>query len=250
MSDCKNCNPNCFERVGDDCIYVSVDSTELGIVKGEDSLQTALQKIINSVGQNQTTSQPETEDLGNVTSETNLVKVIHPVPFTLSVTPGSSSTNIMYDLKNTLPVGGTNIVNVEAFGETNNRTIRLFKSSSPVGAFTGSPENFPLRIVIDVVHLNIEGQQVFKFEKTISNFKSSSEEYLSVVQNIGGDVNTQADVNELLNIKVNSALTRVKAIEEITVGGELGLINIISDLQTKIKSLEDTIAELNEKISN
>lgn len=247
--DCVNCNPNCFDNVGDGCIDISVTNTQLDIQAQVDSLATALAKIMDAIvclqdnecdpcnKCNEQSSTSTIETLGNISSAKSK-QTKSTTPFTLTVTPGKTSTSISYDLKNAIGQEGTAIVNAEAFGNQNGLHSRLSRSNSTVSTFNASPENFPVTMQIDVTEVTSEGQNILKFQKTIQNVEETTSEVFDVASVNETSLETQKDVNEHFDKQVSSLQSQITNVENVSSNGQTGLNNILADIQRQLDDLK------------
>lgn len=247
----KNTDPNCFDHVGDKCINISVTAESLDIQGGIDSLETALVKIINEIiclkeaecdPCNKCKEQGVviTSDVGNLTTSNKPLSRLSS-PFELKIEPTSINTAIEYDITDALPAEGVAITNVEAFGIVNGRPSRIFRSSSNIGTFDATPENFPVNINIDVTCMTPEGQEIMKFNKSVTNTRSTSNEVFTVLDLSKTSLVDQKDVNEHFDRMLSSLENSINSINKINLNGKTGFNSIMSEFQTQLNKLSSDI---------
>lgn len=221
MINCTNCNQNCFERVNDDCIPVSVTSQVLEIKKGTDSLQTALQKIISYVESidltQSVTSESELGDLNTLTSTSN--SFISNSRIKIDVFPGNTSTTITYDLLDLISEFncGSTLSKVTIYGTNpnNGSFAKLDDSSSKSRAFTVSPQNFPITIDAEVYCIKNGGNQTkISYRKKLDNVKSSYSDYVSYSNLSPTSLGSQKEVNEHFDELLGSISNKLAMLEE------------------------------------
>ena len=242
-------NPNCFDHVGDQCIDVSVSSDSINIKAGEDSLASTLQKLIEQVeclksgdcgpstGNSSSTS---SSDIGDLTLTNTPLSEASKETFPLTIIPNQNSTTVQYDLRNVLIDTKQDVINVEGFGSQNGVPSRLFRSSSSVATFEAKPENFPLTLSVEVTSLSAEGQKIMKFQKSINNASSSTNERMNVTDLTKASLTSQKDVNEFFDSKISSLNNKIVQMDNVDLNGTVGLNNILSDIQTQITNIQST----------
>jgi hypothetical protein len=234
-------NPNCFDHVGDQCIEVSVTSSDLNVDSGS-SLAFVLNKIMQEISLlkekvSSVNQSVNSDNIGNLTIADSPMTVTSSTPFKLTVTPGSTNTTVQYDLRDVLLNSKDDVIHVEAFGSQGGVNSRIFRASSSVASFKATPENFPITMSFEVTSLSSEGQKVIKYQKSISNVKSTTDEYPTITDLSKQSLTSQSDVNTAFDRKISSLETKMNQLNSINFNGTTGLSNILSSIQNQIDTV-------------
>lgn len=199
MIECVNCNPNCFDRTGSDCIVTasgqSLQSVLDGLVEDVNSLKEDVINIgsTNSVG-----------EIGNLTSTNVPLSFVSPNPIVLTVKPGQTNTSVEYDLRKALPDSKQDVINVEVYGTVNGVTGTIYKGKTSVGFFNAIPSNFPLTLKVNATSLTSKGQVILTLNKSILNAASVTNEFPTLTDLTKTSLTSQKEVNTWLDTRISS----------------------------------------------
>ncbi|MCO6500894.1 MAG: hypothetical protein J5I47_11060 [Vicingus serpentipes] len=259
---CINCSNKCFEHEEDNCIAITFSNSDLDIEGGVDSLKTALVKIVEDLislrkgicdpcndcagaaTTSTVTASAATSNLGNVGINSSAARV-GLTPIKLIIEPGITNTTIQYDAQNAIKElgSGQSLTKVEVFGTANNRSTRIYSSSSDVGSFSATPENFPVTVSIETTKFTDAGQNIMKFQKTLNNAKVSSDEFFMINDMQKVSMTSQSEVNEYLDKQVSSVRNLIKSIENVNSNGKVGFNSIFSDIRNQIDTIKKDMAD-------
>ena len=265
MSECKGCSPNCFPTRDNCWFYTGSSNSELNIEQGDSG-----KKVVETLIEEVSSLKEKSDSCGKCgsgtstsnTSDSNIdsnISLVSPVtcggtstdsrkssnPVSIKTVPTTTGVNVEYDVETIIPEGARVISSrICVDGTKNGYASRIAESSSTVGAFRLSPDNFDANLDIDVRFQTEAGEEQYKGVFPLSPKGQEDSVFLNGGTANNKVANTQQEANTTFDNCIKDINSQLRAINESNI------VNEFYKLRNRIEELESRLADIsNESIT-